>query len=147
MIVHLFLRAAQENGVAGKTLRPRKDAAAKIEQLVERRRDRAAAAQIISEIDNSIAIAEPLSDAVMQPGEPLRFAMDRGYRPDPASRAQFGEFLVCGATLHSPRSVVDFVAPAPVQAASICSTRWVAVISSMRSTAAYSRTNRSSAAW
>src|SRR6266567_219139 len=147
LLPHLFLRAAQEDGVAGETAWPREDAAAKVEQFVDRRRDRAAAAQIIAEVDDPVAVAKPLGDAVMQSAEALRLAMDRGYRPDPPSRAQSGEFVVCGAALHSPRSRLGFFARAADQAASSCSTRWVAVISSIRSTAAYSRTNRSSAAW
>ena len=41
----------------------------------------------------------------------------------------------------------DGSAAAAAQAESSCSTRWTAVISSIRSTAANSRTRRSSAAW
>src|SRR5439155_10370733 len=110
LLPHLLLRAAQKYGVAGKAVWTCQDAAAKVEQLVDRLRNRAAAAQIIPEIDDPVAVAEPLGDAVMQSAETLRLTVDGRYRPDPPSRAQSGEFVVCGAALHSPRSGVGFFA-------------------------------------
>src|SRR4030095_17202493 len=56
---HLFLRATQEHDIAGKTARPGQHTAAEIDQLVNRREDPAALAEIIAEIDDTVAIGEP----------------------------------------------------------------------------------------
>jgi len=53
--------------------------------------------------------------------------------------------ISCGEHRAGMRSGAGLIAPS-VQAVSSCSTRWVAVDSSMRSTAANSRTSRSRAA-
>ena len=145
---HLLLGAAQKGDVAGEGARPGQHAAAEIEQLVDRRGDRAAMAEIVAEIDDAVAIGEPRGDLIVQAGKALRLAVNRRHRPDPPRPAQPGELVGCRCRgpVHSAlrRGLPVLVAG---QADSICSTRWVAVISSIRSTAANSRTSRSSAAW
>src|SRR5437763_9016723 len=100
LLPHLFLRPAQEDHIAGKAARPRHDAAAEIDQLVDRRDDGAAMAQVIAEIDETIAIHEPRRDLVMQAGEALGLAMDRSDSPDPARTTQAGELAFRGAAVH-----------------------------------------------
>src|SRR5439155_18504924 len=99
--------------------------------------DRAAAAEVVAEIDQPVVVVEPLGDAIMQPAQSLPLAMHRGDRPDPSRRAQPGEFIVfhasaCPAAPARPPCLLAVAA----QAESSCSTRWTAVPSSIRSTAA-----------
>ena len=117
----------------------------KVEDLVDGGHDRVAMADDVAEIDNPIAVAKPLADEIVQPCQPACLAMHGADRPYPsgalAGRRASGPL--------PPRFTRRSACPrgAGGQAASICSTRWVAVVSSIRSTAANSRTNRSSAAW
>src|SRR5205085_6009356 len=105
---------------------------------------------IVAEINDRIALGEPRGYAIMEPTQPLGFAMNCGHRPDPLGAAQSGKFRIAARTdtVHDPRSRAA-ICPrlAADQADNSCSMRWVAVDSSIRSTAAYSRTKRSSAAW
>ena len=94
--------------------------------------------EIIAEIDDAVAIGEARRDLIVQPRQPLGLAMDGTDRPDPPGAPQAGEFSVCRGAL-DPRG-------AGQAADSSCSTRWTAVVSSIRSTAANSRTSRSRAA-
>jgi hypothetical protein len=99
--------------------------------------------EIIAEINDLVALAKALADQIVQADETLRFGMDGGDGPHPPGNSQASK------NLRPPRP--GHAAPhwrrGPNQAVSNCSTRWVAVVSSMRSTAANSRTKRSSAAW
>jgi hypothetical protein len=143
---HLFLRAAQEHDIAGKRARPGQHPAAEIDQLVDCRADRTAMTKIIAEIDDPVAIGEPRRDLIVQTSQPQGLAVDRRNRPDPPRAPQPGEFSVCLAAVHSALRAAR--SPSAGQAAeSSCSTRWTAVVSSIRSTAANSRTSRSRAAW
>src|SRR5205823_9129118 len=99
LLPHLFLRPAQDHYIGGKAARPRHDAAAEIDQLVDRRNDGAAMAQVIAEIDEAVAIDEPRRDLVMQTGEALSLAVHRSDSPDPTRATQAGE-LALGAAFH-----------------------------------------------
>src|SRR5207253_7334183 len=140
---------AQEHAIGGKAARPRHDAAAEIDQLVNRRNDGAAMAQVIAEIYEAVAIDEPRRDLVMQAGEALSLAVHRSDSPDPTRTTQAGE-LALRAAVHPTLPAAAICRRRPVRAdqaaASSCSTRRTAVVSSIRSTAANSRTRRSSAA-
>jgi hypothetical protein len=104
---------------------------------------------IVAEIDDTIALGKPRSYAIVQSSQSRGFAMNGGNRPDPPDAAQSGKSLIAVSVnpVHDPRSrAVIRPALAVDQADNSCSMRWVAVDSSIRSTAAYSRTKRSRAA-
>ena len=148
LLPHLLLGAAQIHDIAGKAAPARHDAPAEVEQFVDRGGDRAAVSEIIAEIDDTVAVAEALRDPVMQPGEPLGLAMDRGNRPDapgaPLSRARFR--IARGRSHPALRRGLLRLAP-PVRPTAAARPAASRSISSIRSTAANSRTSRSSAAW
>ena len=148
LLPHLFLRPAQEHYIGGKAARPRHDAAAEIDQLVDRRNDGASMAQVIAEIDEAVAIDEPRRDLVMQTGEALSLAVHRSDSPDPTRAAQAGELALGAAVQPALHAAICRWRPvrADQAADSSCSTRRTAFVSSIRSTAANSRTSRSSAA-
>jgi hypothetical protein len=101
---HLLLRPTQVDDVAGEAVRPAEDAATEVEELVDRRLDGFAIAEIIAEVDEAIALGKPLADQIVQAGEPARLAMHRGDRPNPAGTMQPREPCARGnGTPHRPR--------------------------------------------
>src|SRR6516162_9954033 len=101
---------------------------------------------IITEIDDPVSLLEPVAYRIVQTDEALCRAVYGSNRPNPSGISQSGEF---------PFQTRPAAPPFPcgyhpawgTHAVSNCSTLWVAVVSSIRSTAANSRTRRSSAAW
>jgi len=83
--------------------RAAKHAAAEIEQLVDGRGDVLAIAEIIAEIDKTVAAKEALTDQIMDPGKPLGLAMHGTDRPNPAGISQFSESVTGAACNHLPR--------------------------------------------
>src|SRR5262249_15469152 len=120
--------------------------AAEIEQAVDRRGDRRAAAKIVAEIDQPVADDDALGEPVMEMDQAVDLAVDRGDRPHPDATPQDGELIAIFGHSRAPASTA---APRrrPQAALRTCSSRWVAAFSSIASTAASSRTRRSSAAW
>ena len=150
---HLFLRAAQEDDVAGHHAGPRQGRAPEAQQLVERRRNVAAMAQIVAQIGEPVAWLEARIDRIVERGQAVGLAVDRRDRPDPPRPAQDREFRAVEpgrrhvTVLGKPRGAgLDGVRRAPQAAASMFSRRSAAVSGSICSTAANSRARRSSAA-
>ena len=91
LLPHFLLRAAKIDDIAGKTVRPAEHPSAKIEELVERRRDVFAIAEIVAEIDKAIAAEKPLADQIVDTCQPPRLAMDGTHRPNPSGIAQLSK--------------------------------------------------------
>ncbi len=90
----LFSRPAQKDDIAGGSARASKNAAPKVEELVEGSEVRAVMPDIIAEINDPVTRLESFADRVVQLNEALRLAMDDGDRPDSPGGSQPGKSSV-----------------------------------------------------
>ena len=86
---HLLLRASQKYHLAGTATPARQNPPAEFEQFVERRKH-PPPFEVIAEIDEAVALAEALPDAVMETGKALGLAVNDCNGPDAPGARQPG---------------------------------------------------------